>query len=344
MADARQIVQFAGPSKRGLESFIQEDGSLAFVIVIPHPRTCKRTCFRCTYRTHHTFLHSLWPASPLLLFTTCVGTLALVLRTPSTAYIRNGWLAHLLWDLSSYIPGVESHGLSFRVGYITFIAAFVIFFGISYFLRFVLRIIFSWQGWLHRGSSSWCCTKCWACSVRIVEGRDCFPAKALTYSYQGALPSLPVPNIKSTVNKYIESVKPLLNDEEFRQTEVLAYEFLTGIGPNLNRYLKLKSWFWTSNYITDWWEKYIYLRGRSSLMINSNYYIMDFDNFIPTTKQAARAAAVTKLMCDFCRLLDQEKIEPMRVKNLAPLCMAQYERMFATTRVCKTNIKTKVNV
>ena len=332
MADARQVSLFTGTSKRGLESFIQEDGSLAFVIVVPHPRTCHRACFRCTYRMHHTFLHSLWPASPLLLFTTCVGTLALVLKTESTAGIRNGWLAHFLWDLSTYVPGVESHSVSFRVGYLTCIAAFVLFFGISYVLRLALRIIFSWQGWLYRGASSRCCTKCWALSVRVLEGRDCFPSKAMTYSYQGALPSLPVPNLQSTVTKYIASVKPLLSEEEFLATEVLASEFMTGIGPNLNRYLTLKSWLWTSNYITDWWEKYVYLRGRSSLMINSNYYIMDFENVVPTPRQTARAAAITRLMCDFCRLLDQEKIEPMRVRGLAPLCMAQYERMFATTR------------
>jgi hypothetical protein len=38
--------------------------------------------------------------------------------------------------------------------------------------------------------------------------------------------------------------------------------------------LVLKSWF-SSNYVTDWWEKYVYLRARGALMINSNYYIMD---------------------------------------------------------------------
>ena len=39
----------------------------------------------------------------------------------------------------------------------------------------------------------------------------------------------------------------------------------------MQRYLLLKSW-WTSNYVTDWWEQYVYLYGRSSIMINSNYY------------------------------------------------------------------------
>ena len=39
----------------------------------------------------------------------------------------------------------------------------------------------------------------------------------------------------------------------------------------MQRYLYLKSW-WATNYVTDWWELYVYLYGRSSIMINSNYY------------------------------------------------------------------------
>ena len=44
-----------------------------------------------------------------------------------------------------------------------------------------------------------------------------------------------------------------------------------GPGKKMQRYLILKSW-WASNYVTDWWESYVYLYGRSSIMINSNYY------------------------------------------------------------------------
>ncbi len=45
----------------------------------------------------------------------------------------------------------------------------------------------------------------------------------------------------------------------------------SGPGKKMQRYLVLKSW-WASNYVTDWWETYVYLYGRSSIMINSNYY------------------------------------------------------------------------
>ncbi len=26
--------------------------------------------------------------------------------------------------------------------------------------------------------------------------------------------------------------------------------------------------------VSDWWEEYIYLRGRGPIMVNSNYYVM----------------------------------------------------------------------
>ncbi len=54
----------------------------------------------------------------------------------------------------------------------------------------------------------------------------------------------------------------------------LSAEFETGIAPKLQRYLWLK-WLWSVNYVSDWWEEYIYLRGRQPLMLNSNYYATD---------------------------------------------------------------------
>ena len=93
----------------------------------------------------------------------------------------------------------------------------------------------------------------------------------------------------------------------------LARDFEQTLGPRLQWYLKLKSW-WAPNYVSDpykgqrgrpppgcavlsmacpsmclfnslsstpplaqvsdWWEEYVYLRGRGPLMVNSNYYIM----------------------------------------------------------------------
>ncbi|KAG7268666.1 hypothetical protein CRUP_018377 [Coryphaenoides rupestris] len=128
--------------------------------------------------------------------------------------------------------------------------------------------------------------------VKVFSGR-----KPMLYSFQNSLPRLPVPPVKDTCRRYLESARPLMDDEQYARMEGLAREFETTLGPRLQWYLKLKSW-WASNYVSDWWEEYIYLRGRGPIMVNSNYYAMIF-----------------------------------LLANKVPLCSAQWERMFNTTRV-----------
>lgn len=114
--------------------------------------------------------------------------------------------------------------------------------------------------------------------------------------------------------------------------EKLASEFEKGIGTKLQRYLWLKSW-WSSNYVSDWWEEYVYLRGRSPLMINSNFYGIDAIMYQPTKVQAARAASAIHSILQYRRLVERQELEPIMIQNMVPLCSSQYERIFNTTRI-----------
>uniref|UniRef100_A0A668RTX4 Choline/carnitine acyltransferase domain-containing protein n=1 Tax=Oreochromis aureus TaxID=47969 RepID=A0A668RTX4_OREAU len=140
----------------------------------------------------------------------------------------------------------------------------------------------------------------------------------MLYSYQSSLPHLPVPAIQDTVSRYLESVRPLLTDLEFKRMTDLANEFESNLGNRLQRYLKLKA-LWATNYVSDWWEEYVYLRSRGPIMVNSNYYGMDFLYATPTSVQAARAG----------NTISTASRDPGTV---IPLCAAQCERMFNTTR------------
>lgn len=73
----------------------------------------------------------------------------------------------------------------------------------------------------------------------------------------------------------------------------------------------LKSW-WSTNYVTDWWEEFVYLRGRSPIMVNSNFYGTDAILLHPTHLQAARAANVTHAAFLFRRLVDRQQLQPVR--------------------------------
>ena len=112
--------------------------------------------------------------------------------------------------------------------------------------------------------------------------------------------------------------------------------------------------------MSDWWEKYIYLRSRAPLLINSNYYGLGYAYHVPSNVQTARASIIAHYFAHFKILLESERLAPttMRGKYLliylfiyviitraltlenkfsvsgtVPICMRQYERMFGLTRV-----------
>ncbi|KAF6077163.1 carnitine palmitoyltransferase 1C [Phyllostomus discolor] len=131
---------------------------------------------------------------------------------------------------------------------------------------------------------------------------------------------------------YLESVRPVLSDEDFDWTAGLAQEFLRLQASLLQWYLRLKSW-WASNYVSDWWEEFVYLRSRNSLMVNSNYYMMDFLYVTPTPVQAARAGNAVHALLLYRHRLNRQEILPTLLMGMRPLCSAQYERIFNTTRI-----------
>ncbi|ERE81022.1 carnitine O-palmitoyltransferase 1, liver isoform [Cricetulus griseus] len=86
--------------------------------------------------------------------------------------------------------------------------------------------------------------------------------------------------------------------------------------------------------VSDWWEEYIYLRGRGPLMVNSNYYAMEMLYFTPTHIQAARAGNTIHAMLLYRRKVDREELKPIRLLgSTIPLCSAQWERLFNTSRI-----------
>uniref|UniRef100_A0A665U7U9 carnitine O-palmitoyltransferase n=1 Tax=Echeneis naucrates TaxID=173247 RepID=A0A665U7U9_ECHNA len=195
-------------------------------------------------------------------------------------------------------------------------------------MRNVLKCLLSWHGWMYvrHGSTSWS-ARLWMV-MKVFSGR-----KPMLYSFQNSLPRLPVPSIKDTCRRYLDSVRPLMDDEQFERMKGLTKDFEKNLGPRLQWYLKLKSW-WASNYVSDWWEEYIYLRGRGPIMVNSNYYVMDFLYVFPTSLQAARAGNVIHAIMLYRRKLDRAQIKPLYLlANKVPLCSAQWERMFNTTRI-----------
>lgn len=203
---------------------------------------------------------------------------------------------------------------------------------ITFSVRYTLKMLFMYKGWMYeqrgRGSRISWQTKLWLVMVRLFSAGS----KPLLYSFQGSLPRLPLPAVQDTMERYLRSVRPLLNDQDYARMEKLAAEFERGIAKKLQWYLLLKSW-WSTNYVSDWWEEYVYLRGRSPLMVNSNFYGIDAILMHPSQVQSARAASIIYCCLQYRRLIERQELEPILIQGLVPLCSWQYERVFNTTRV-----------
>jgi carnitine O-palmitoyltransferase 1 len=63
--------------------------------------------------------------------------------------------------------------------------------------------------------------------------------------------------------------------------------------------------------VSDWWEEYVYLRGRSPLIVNSNFYGIDAILMDPVATQAARAATIINTLLQFRRLIERQELEPV---------------------------------
>uniref|UniRef100_A0A8D0V3J4 carnitine O-palmitoyltransferase n=1 Tax=Sus scrofa TaxID=9823 RepID=A0A8D0V3J4_PIG len=305
MAEAHQAVGFRPPlTSDGGE--VELSPPLLQEIYLSGLRSWKRHLSRFW----NDFLIGVFPASPLSwLFLFSAIQLACFLQLdPSLGLMEK--IKELLPDW-----GAQHHRLRGILAAALF--ASCLWGALIFTLHVALRLLLSYHGWLletHGVMSS--PTKTWLALVRIFSGRH-----PMLFSYQRSLPRQPVPAVQDTVRKYLESVRPVLCEEDFEWISALAREFLKLQASLLQWYLQLKSW-WASNYVSDWWEEFVYLRSRNSLMVNSNYYMM-----------AARAGNAVHALLLYRHRLNRQEIFPTLLMGMRPLCSAQYEKIFNTTRI-----------
>ena len=346
--------------------------SLTLTLSVPTPLTTLHLFERMVRRLRATVSNRFWPATPATVGTVIASVTALTVFAETESWLRSGWLADVLWRLDELINKVNPlfrfyrDSTPFRVGYLAAMTAFVGMFGIMAAERWMLRTLLHWRGWLEYNHLSAPPSKAhsvpmtfvgdratrphplsdprklklsqalssrdrfalsmWISAVRMLSG-----SKNLTYGFQRSLPHLPLPSIAHTCERYIESVRPVSTPEEFAHIQSLCDSFLENEGPGLQRQLYFR-WLTTSNYVSAWWEQFVYLRNRSSLLINSNYYVLD-PQVLPTTDQAFRAANLAHHMLRFKDMIEAETLQPLTIRGVVPVCMAQYSRLFSTVRV-----------
>uniref|UniRef100_A0A665UXA0 carnitine O-palmitoyltransferase n=1 Tax=Echeneis naucrates TaxID=173247 RepID=A0A665UXA0_ECHNA len=275
-------------------------------------------------RLKNSVITGVYPASPS-------SWLFVVIAILATMYTRSDPSMGLIAKIQEHMPVSPTMSTQCQAVVSAVLFSTMLWLLLIFTMRLCLKQLLSYHRWMFEQHGkiavSHFLTISFTALVRIFSGR-----KPLLYSYQGSLPNLPVPTIKDTLKRYLESVRPLMDDAQYEHLTNLAAEFENSLGKRLQWYLKLKA-LWASNYVSDWWEEYIYLRGRNPIMVNSNYYGMDFLYVTPTPIQAARAGNSIHAFFLYRRKLHKEEIKPSRIPGtVIPLCAAQCERIFNTTR------------
>lgn len=107
-----------------------------------------------------------------------------------------------------------------------------------------------------------------------------------TFCFDELLPSLPLPELRDTMERYYASLVPFGTPEELAQSRKIIEEFQNGIGAKLQAVLKERATS-TKNWLGTWWEDYGYHMLRLPLLpyqvmcIPSQLKLVD----IPTTPE-----------------------------------------------------------
>lgn len=194
----------------------------------------------------------------------------------------------------------------------------------SFIQAMVVRFLLDYNGWFLNPKSP--INKVWYLLMLLFLGKKNLGAG----NYQLMLPTLPVPSLKKTCKRYLDSVRPLLSPEDYRVTESAVTAFQNKEGKRLQFYLKLRSWT-HRNWISDWWMEYVYLKQRTPIPFNSNYYALG-NLYPPTKSQLDRAAMFMHLACKYKKELVKGTVDNMVAQKLVPFCM---DGTKYTTNTCR---------
>lgn len=338
MAEARRAVDpfpsltlevAVDPTNANFQAHLSEKGVSLF---IPKPGFIIKNAWKSLKKFYNKMHQAFMPLPVPVVFSLVLGTVSFMTLAPGKSTgLRNSWLSNFVWRLDNYInPFARGFHNELRVAYLSLNTSVVILLSFTFMHRSLLRALLSYHGWMDevRGKKT-LKTQLWGFLLKYLYIRG---GSKVMLAYQTSLPALPVPSLQDTATRYMESMGGLFDAEERALVQGELDAFMKNEGPVLQRYLKYKYWL-SSNYISDWWLDFVYLRGRDSLMINSNFYGLGLNMPNPTKLQAARAAFHSWVLLNAANEIAQEKIPPMLIQGLVPMCMQQYVGAFATTRI-----------
>eukprot|EP01059_Diplonema_ambulator_P006739 TRINITY_DN16350_c0_g1_i2.p1 TRINITY_DN16350_c0_g1~~TRINITY_DN16350_c0_g1_i2.p1 ORF type:complete len:623 (+),score=232.67 TRINITY_DN16350_c0_g1_i2:47-1915(+) len=154
--------------------------------------------------------------------------------------------------------------------------------------------------------------------------------------YQSSLPRLPVPPLEQSLKIYLNSVRPLCNEEEWKRTKEAAIEFLTsGLGDELHeRLLKRAAEKSDSSWLVDWWNELSYFGYRDPVVVYVSYFYQFVADTWSGMKSARRAAGYIKAALRYRDLIMTEQLPP-EMSGKSPQDMSMYKYLFNAIRIPK---------
>ncbi|PSN42557.1 Peroxisomal carnitine O-octanoyltransferase [Blattella germanica] len=159
-----------------------------------------------------------------------------------------------------------------------------------------------------------------------------------TFEQDESLPSLPVPSLQHTLERYLDSVKPFLTDEEMAETIRLVSTFEKGIGRKLHSEL-LKRAKKERNWLERWWEDLAYLNNRSPLLPFSHMIGIGVSNKLiwgagEFTNQIKNAAMLCHYTSQAWLLLREQRLRPNTGQvDKKHFSMYGFRRLFNCVRI-----------
>jgi len=151
------------------------------------------------------------------------------------------------------------------------------------------------------------------------------------------LPKLPIPPLQQSLDKYLRSIRPLVDDEDFAHTQSLVEVFSRkgGHGEKLHSQL-LKRSAREDNWLEEWWLNSAYLDSRLPLPIISNPGVIFYKDLIVGNtlhEQLKLAARAVSGLMEFKDKLDGKRLPVEKGADGNDMDMSQYGKMLNSCRV-----------
>ncbi|EJS42473.1 cat2p [Saccharomyces arboricola H-6] len=157
-----------------------------------------------------------------------------------------------------------------------------------------------------------------------------------TFAKQQDLPPLPVPELNSTLNKYLQTIRPFCNSvETFERQQLLCKDFSEHMGPILQDRLKEYSSD-KRNWMSKFWDEQSYLQYDDPIIPYVSYFYAHkpLPNHLSKIDKdpLIKATAIISTVIKFIEAIKDESLPVEIIKN-TPFCMNSFSLMFNNSRL-----------